>query len=309
MSAEWDALENPFLAWVRANAVAGPQGPIGPQGAIGPMGPEGPMGPQGPEGPMGPQGPEGPMGPQGPAGESTSPNSPPDAPNSPPDAPNSPPDAVAGTIPMSFTDPVFSGSPTMTVATSRATLQNGQNLSNWGINAPQSPDISILALGNNIVTRCRVKSRDAFRVSNAGLFRIDKCYFEAQGIGDDHADVIQAYAPNNNGTIHLTNTQLRCGNQSATAGMFIADSYGGIVRLENVLFWGGPFGARIHADPGRTLEIFFKDVFFVAGSFANQPTFITAVGSGILRVMQWENVRLCTIVNNTIVPGALINSP
>lgn len=57
------------------NKCAGPQGPIGPQGAPGCPGPQGPIGPQGPQGepgPFGPQGcpgPAGPMGPQGPIGE------------------------------------------------------------------------------------------------------------------------------------------------------------------------------------------------------------------------------------------------
>jgi hypothetical protein len=51
----------------------GPQGPIGntgPQGATGPQGPVGNTGPQGVQGPVGNTGPQGPQGAQGPAGDS-----------------------------------------------------------------------------------------------------------------------------------------------------------------------------------------------------------------------------------------------
>ena len=50
------------------SVIAGPRGPVGPQGIPGPRGFNGLRGPQGVPGPVGPQGPAGATGPQGPAG-------------------------------------------------------------------------------------------------------------------------------------------------------------------------------------------------------------------------------------------------
>ena len=52
------------------SVIAGPRGPVGPQGIPGPRGFNGLRGPQGVPGPVGPQGPAGATGPQGPAGVS-----------------------------------------------------------------------------------------------------------------------------------------------------------------------------------------------------------------------------------------------
>ena len=51
------------------SVIAGPRGPVGPQGIPGPRGFNGLRGPQGVPGPVGPQGPAGATGPQGPQGE------------------------------------------------------------------------------------------------------------------------------------------------------------------------------------------------------------------------------------------------
>lgn len=51
------------------SVIAGPRGPVGPQGIPGPRGFNGLRGPQGVPGPVGPQGPAGAIGPQGPQGE------------------------------------------------------------------------------------------------------------------------------------------------------------------------------------------------------------------------------------------------
>ena len=50
------------------SVIAGPRGPVGPQGIPGPRGFNGLRGPQGVPGPVGPQGPAGATGPQGPQG-------------------------------------------------------------------------------------------------------------------------------------------------------------------------------------------------------------------------------------------------
>jgi len=61
-----------------ADGAVGPQGPIGPPGAVGPEGPPGADGAVGPQGPIGPPGADGAVGPQGPVGP-TGPQGPPGA--------------------------------------------------------------------------------------------------------------------------------------------------------------------------------------------------------------------------------------
>lgn len=55
-------------SWSLQVGTAGPQGPVGPQGATGPQGPAGPQGATGAQGPQGLQGDTGAQGPQGPEG-------------------------------------------------------------------------------------------------------------------------------------------------------------------------------------------------------------------------------------------------
>jgi hypothetical protein len=211
--------------------------------------------------------------------------------------------SAAGTIPLSFDDPMFAG----IVASGPVVIPNGGTLSNRSID-DLNGDTSIVARGAATVNKCRVGSREAFRVGGSGLVSINGCWLEAQGISGDHADVIQAYAPGSTGTIQVVNSTLRAYNNNATAGLFVADNWTGTVRLENVVFWGGPYGLRLHSDVGGDLHIYLKDVFFV-GPFGFAPHLITGENGTQAIIEQWDNVRQATIVNGVLVPGALMPRP
>lgn len=207
------------------------------------------------------------------------------------------------TIPLSFNDPIFTNMTT----SGDVTIPDGESLSNRSITGP-TPSASITATGAATITKCRVDSQEAVRVGGSGLVRIDQSWLEAEGVAGDHADVIQAYAPGSTGTIHVTNSTLRAYNQDATAGLFVADNWTGTVRLENVVFWGGPFGLRLHSDVGGDLHVYLKDVYFV-GPFGYDPYLISGQGGTAVIIHQWENVRNATIVNGALVPGAAIPPP
>jgi hypothetical protein len=220
----------------------------------------------------------------------------------PPIEPPVEPPAETGTIPMSFNDPMFDD---MTEKTSCMTLSTGQNLSNHSIKE-NSGNPTVVSHGNNKITKLRVKSRECIRITDGDL-TIENAYLEAQGTGDDHADTLQAYSPHANGNVTLRNTHVRAFNEAATAGYFSADYWGGTITCENVIFQGGPYGFRVHADTGASLDISMKDVFFV-GPFGYDAFLIGPYG-GTVTIHQWENVCHATIQNGKLVPGAAINKP
>ena len=214
---------------------------------------------------------------------------------------SSPPSSDA--IPLSFNDPIFTNMTT----SGDVKVPDGGSLSNRSISGP-TISASITALGAATITKCRVDSQEAVRVGGSGLVRIDQSWLEAKGVAGDHADVIQAYAPGSTGTIHVTNSTIRAYNQDATAGLFVADNWTGTVRLENVVFWGGPFGLRLHSDVGGDVHVYLKDVYFV-GPFLYEPFLLSGYGGTSVIIHQWENVRSATIVNGALVAGAAIPAP
>lgn len=209
-------------------------------------------------------------------------------------------------IPLSFYDPMFTG---MEELTSMVTLSDGQNLTRKSFIHTNASPASILSLGNNEITYCRVDSNECVRVT--GNLSIDHCYLEATGEGDAHADTIQTYSPGERGvTLSITNSTVRAHTVAATAGLFVADDWGGDVVLENVVFHGGPFGLRLQAgtDAGASLVLSLKNVYFV-GPFGFQPYSLEEYGDGTITIEQWDNVRHATIVDGVLVPGSLITSP
>jgi hypothetical protein len=209
-------------------------------------------------------------------------------------------------IPMSFDDALFTG---MTESASRVTLQSGEDLSRYSI-VEASGEPSITCLGNNELAYCRVDSRECIRITDNDLL-IQYCYLESTGTGDDHADTLQAYSPGaRGGTVTLKNTHVRAHTTAATAGLFIADNWGGDVVLEGVIFQGGPYGMRIHADATCHINVSLKDVYFV-GPFGGVggPYLVAGNGGGTYTVVQWDNVREATIVDGELVPGNLLPSP
>jgi hypothetical protein len=214
----------------------------------------------------------------------------------------------AGTIPMSFNDPVFANA----AASGLVTLSNGQSLTDKKI-TDTSGNQAVTMLGNNTLTRVSISAREGPRIAGGGFFSITSSWLETNGTGADHADSIQAYAPGSNGTLTLKDSTIRAYSASAagsghtgSVGMFIADGWGGKVAADNVLFWGGQYGCRIFPDQGD-IHVDFNNVFFV-GPFGFGKFDIRSTGGKIV-VDRWNNVRDATVVNGVIVPGALLASP
>lgn len=204
-------------------------------------------------------------------------------------------------IPLSWNDSQFSGA----TSSSSVRLQNGGTLSNTSITDTGSV-ASVVGSGSFTLNNVRVDSREGVRIGGSGDIKISNSYLEATGEGSDHADTIQAYAPGGTGNVTITNTSIVAHNNAATAGMFVADDYAGSFTFDNVVFQGGPYGLRVHADE-RDITLSLKDVYFV-GPFGYDPFMFLEAG-GDIRITQWENVRTATIVNGELVPGALISPP
>jgi hypothetical protein len=210
---------------------------------------------------------------------------------------------------MSFNDPIFTG---MTENNNPATLSNGQSLTRRSMVATHGNPM-ITSLGNNTVSFCRANGREGIRITDGSL-TVESCYLETRGTGDDHADTLQAYSPGAaGGTITLQNSHIRAyptdgGGFVASVGYFTADSWSGTIRIENCLFNGGAFGLRTISDPGCNIDLYMNNVFFV-GPFGNADILLQRIGSGVLTVRQWVNVRNATIVNGVLVPGTAITNP
>lgn len=204
-------------------------------------------------------------------------------------------------IPLSWNDPVFSGVSNST----SITVKNGGTVSYKSI-TDTGNTASIVGTGSFTLDHVRINSAEGVRIAGGGDVTINNSYIESTGKAGDHADGIQAYAPGSSGNLTIKNSTIVSHNSNATAGIFIADNYGGTVTLDNVVFSGGPFGLRIAAD-NQDITVSLKDVYFV-GPFMYDPLLLQEVNANI-HVTQWENVRYATIVDGQIVPGALISSP
>jgi hypothetical protein len=188
-----------------------------------------------------------------------------------------------------------------------ASVADGGTLSNKSISGMSSGDASVGGLGSFTIDTVRIDSREGVRVGGSGDININNSYIETTGLAGDHADGIQAYDPGGKGNITLTNSAIVShNNANATAGLWVADDYGGTVTLDNVMFEGGPYGLRIAADD-QPISVALKDVYFV-GPFGGGPLLFQQVNAPI-HITEWDNVRSATIVNGQLVPGALIPPP
>jgi len=214
------------------------------------------------------------------------------------------PPAEGGTIPMSFDDPMFDG---CEHTSDTVRLEHGQNLSNTSIEE-YGDQQSVLCLGNNKLTKVRVKSRECIRITEDDL-TIENAYLESKGEGEDHADTLQAYSPGTvGGSVTLINTHVRAFNQAATAGYFTADNWDGKIIHRNVLYQGGPFGLRAIADFDTTVEIYMDGVYFV-GPFGYEMFSLEEYDDASMVIKQWRNVFEATIQNGKLVPGREITMP
>ncbi len=208
----------------------------------------------------------------------------------------------SGDIPLTYNDARFSGN-----TNSNAITQSGGTISFKSITDSGAIASIVNSGGTTIIDTCRVNSREAVRVTSGVDIR--NSYLETLGQGDDHADTIQAYSPGETGAVIIcTNTAIVAHTVAATAGLFIADDWSGTLTLNNVCFIGGPYGLRVHSDPGCTVNLDLLDVFFV-GPFGAGATLISEIGNGVINVNRWTNVRNATIVDGVIVPGSSISSP
>lgn len=193
-------------------------------------------------------------------------------------------------FPFSFTDPVFTG---MTSFTDTATLPDGA-VSDHESYVESSGEPTLLCEGSATLRYVRVASRECVRLVK-GAVSFDWCYLESAGLDseEDHADTIQVYSPGDVGTWTLRNTTVRAHNEAATAGFFIADEHESHVICHTVLFWGGPFGFRIHHE-GKPCTVDFQNVFFVRDSFGYAPCMVDAP------ITRWDNVYLCDLVDGGV---------
>ena len=154
--------------------------------------------------------------------------------------------------------------------------------------------------------------REGYRCGGSGTMNIADSWLEAKGEGADHADTIQCYDPNNSPTavMNITNTTIRAYTTAATAGLFVADSYALDLHITNVLFWGGPYGLRVHTD-GRPGSLYMNNVCFY-GEGASSHSF--GAGPYLLNpfpptIAEWNNVNWCTIENGELVVHGSLSPP
>lgn len=215
------------------------------------------------------------------------------------------PPPIATGAPATWNDARFNGS------ASSGTLQipSGGTLLSKTITTHAEP-ASIVMGSNSTLRKVRVGglSRESVRIGS-GTYTVEDSWLEAKGTGDDHADVIQAYAGSGGGgplNLTLRNSTVRAYNDAATAGLFVADKVYGKVTLDNVMFQGGPFGLALYSDV-NTIDVYANHVCFV-GPFGWRPIDFRNAGGSVV-VKQWDDVRNCTIVNGALVKGALIPRP
>jgi hypothetical protein len=201
--------------------------------------------------------------------------------------------------PLTFNDSRFANTATV----GAQGLSNGSTLSDRSITVDGGA-ASILCDGSCTLNRVRVNSSEAVRITS-GTILIQDSYLEATGSGDDHADVIQAYSPGSRGSLILRNTSIVAHNTAATAGIFIADSWKpDLVDLENVMFSGGPYGLRLHADGYAGAHLRMKNVCFV-GPFMYGMYLIDS----IVTIDEWTNVNECVIQDGKLVITRAIPHP
>ncbi len=215
-------------------------------------------------------------------------------------APATDPEPTSAGVPLRFNDPVYAN---VTSGTSWIKLPPGSSRTDLSI-VESSGEPTITCEGCSL-TRVRIQSREGIRCVS-GNINLTWVYIAATGIGDDHADGVQCYAPGNTGTVTVKNSTFKMAG-ATTAGYFSADGWRGSHIFENVLFEGGNHGLRIPADGGSSVSL--KNVYFVLGSFRYGAFLFDVVNGRRINITQWENVRWATWKGDRLVLGALIPRP
>jgi hypothetical protein len=197
-------------------------------------------------------------------------------------------------FPLSWDDPVFANA----VDSGSLTLSGGATASDLSIALPPEDPYAATCCGTYTLERVRIRAREGVRVAS-GSVTLRWVWSEAEGQPGDHSDPLQCYGDGGNTFVH--NTTFRAYNHDSSAGYYASGGFLGFHHLENVLFWGGPYGIRINSDGGYGIAL--KDVYFVEGSFDYGPFSIR------IPVTQWENVRWARIENGALVVGDPIPVP
>ncbi|MEH2540882.1 MULTISPECIES: hypothetical protein [unclassified Bradyrhizobium] len=204
-------------------------------------------------------------------------------------------------VPLSFNDSVYAN---VTSGTSRIMLSSGSSKTDLSI-VENSGEPTITCKGSCSLTRVRIQSREGVRCVS-GNIDLAWVYIAATGIGSDHADGLQCYAPGSTGAVTVKNSTFKMAGVT-TAGYFSADDWRGSHVFENVLFEGGGYGLRIPADGGSSVSL--KNVYFVRGSFVYGPFLFDVVKGQRIFIAQWENVRWASWRGNQLVLGGFIPRP
>ncbi len=209
--------------------------------------------------------------------------------------------------PLSWDDPRFAN----VTEVGPQTVADGGSLVDKSI-VEFSGDASIVCSGGCTLTRVRVDSRESLRIIQ-NTITLEDSYLEATGTGADHADGIQAYSPNSNGSLILRRTTIVAHDTAATAGIFIADAWRpDLIDLEDVVIWGGPYGVRFHADGYDNAHLKMKNVCFVGPFGFGKMLIDGGVGGNTTTgwfIDEWTNVNDCTIENGKLVIGNPIAAP
>ncbi|MCK1667866.1 hypothetical protein [Bradyrhizobium sp. 153] len=211
------------------------------------------------------------------------------------------PAANSASVPLSFNDPVYAN---VTSGTSPIALSSDSSLTDLSI-VENSGEPTITCDGSCSLTRVRIQSREGIRCIS-GNINLSWVYIEATGIGNDHADGLQCYAPGSTGTVKVKNSTFKMAG-ATTAGYWSSDNWQGSHILENVLFEGGNHGLRIPADGGSSVSL--KNVYFVRGSFRYGAFLFDVVKGRRINIARWENVRWVSWQGDRLVLGQVIPRP
>ncbi|MCB9653371.1 MAG: hypothetical protein H6729_04465 [Deltaproteobacteria bacterium] len=219
-------------------------------------------------------------------------------------------------FPFSFSDPDFFANMS---SSAPIDLTCGSRYANLTVTQHREPAALINQCESGVTTISQVRLggdggvngniREGYRCAGGGTMNIERSWLESTGSGDDHADTIQCYDPGNTPTARLDirNTTIRAHTASATAGIFIADAYAVDLYLTNVLFWGGPYGLRVHPD-GRPGSVHLNHVCFYGEGDANNDF---GYGPFIIdgTIAEWNDVHWCTIEAGQLVVHGAIQRP
>ena len=218
------------------------------------------------------------------------------------DAAQSPQPSPTGSIPLTWDDPRFVN---MTDYTAREYITANASRSNMSSVYTDTNYPAWETKGSVNLRTSRARTREGYRSAGGGEQYLSDLYVEATGVGADHADGLQVYAPGLAGRITLKNSTIKA--PSGNAAYFSSDNWMGAHVLENVLLSGGGYTLRIYGDGATSMSL--KDVYILKDSWLFGPTHFVAVNNLRPAVVRWENVRLATIENGKIVPGSEIPQP